>query len=239
MRESEFFSFYNGIDIDALQRQENQGPPAGIPEWFSRSSRPLVGIIGRLWKEKDHETFLQAAKIISQIDPEVHFVIVGDGPLRDSIEAMSVRLEISDRVVLLPAQQDVMAVLRLLTVFVLTSTYEGFPNVLLEASVADIPIVTTSAGGAAEVIVDGESGFVVPCGDAEAIARKVCLLLHDSTLCHQMAAASKQRVVNLFSARIITQQMEAIYEKSLYSPHALFEFKPEPSVQAFASRQGR
>lgn len=228
---------YNGIDAVALQRQWKQNSHALIPELSSRSSHPLVGIIGRLWKEKDHETFLHAAKIINQTEPEVHFVIVGDGPTRDSIEAMCDRLELSDHVVLLPAQQDVLSVLRALTVFVLTSTYEGFPNVLLEAAVADVPIVTTAAGGAAEVIDNDVTGFVVPCGDADAIAQKVCRLLRNSALRNQMATASKERVANLFSARTNIQQMETIYEKSLYTPHDLIE--PEPGASIGSVLQGK
>src|SRR5207249_119758 len=116
---------------------------------------------------------LEAARLISRTRPDARFLIVGEGPMRSGIESEIVREGISNRVHVLGMRKDAQRLIQVLDVLVLTSTSEGLPNVLLEAAVAGTPVVTTAAGGAAEVVLDGETGFVVRVGDAGSIARRV------------------------------------------------------------------
>jgi glycosyltransferase involved in cell wall biosynthesis len=170
---------YNGIELepepDAEARSGTLRDELGLPP-----GAPVVGIVGRLFPEKDHATFLRAAALIGRTHPEVRFLIVGDGVLRGRIEREIAGSGLDGTVLVLGARQDAPALIRLMDVLVLTSLTEGFPNVLLEAIRAATPIVTTAAGGAAEVVVDGQTGFVVPCGDAAAVAARVLDLRRSS-----------------------------------------------------------
>ncbi|MER3422141.1 MAG: hypothetical protein C4293_01790 [Nitrospiraceae bacterium] len=156
-------------------------------------------------------SFLKAAKLVSLARPETYFLIIGDGPCRRELEVETKLLGLSDRVRMLGERKDVLALIQLLDVFVLTSTSEGFPNVLLEANLAGIPVVTTAAGGAVEVVIDGRTGFVVPCGDIEAIARRTLELLGNEGLRGRFAEAARDRVKAFFSADKVASKIEACY----------------------------
>jgi glycosyltransferase involved in cell wall biosynthesis len=206
-------TIYNGIDVarthvpdrDRVQRLRRElGLPPGAP---------IVGIVGRLFPEKDHATFLRAARLVADARPDARFLIVGDGVLRDWVETEIKRLGLDGRVQVLGSRADALALIRLMDVYVLTSVSEGFPNVLLEAAVAGTPVVTTAAGGAAEVVVDGVTGFVVPCGNGGAVARRVLDLLDDQALRRRLADAARDRVMSRFSANRIAAAIEESYTR--------------------------
>lgn len=171
----------------------------------------LVGIVGRLYPEKDHATFLRAARAIADVEPNLRFLIVGDGCLREAVARDVQTLELGDRVSMLGERQDARLLIRLLDVLVLTSTSEGFPNVLLEAMAAGTAVVTTAAGGAAEAVVDGDSGFVVPCGEPSAVAERILTLLRDEARRLRMTASARTRVQEVFSAGRMVEGIEACY----------------------------
>ncbi len=215
--DSKLLTIYNGIDETIMAHPggaqvEQLRAALGIP-----AEAPVVGMVGRLFPEKDHATFLRAAERVIAQRPDARFIIVGEGVLRDRIAAEVRRAGLEGRVLLLGARQDVPDLLALLQVFVLTSTTEGFPNVLLEAAAAGVPTVTTAAGGAAEVVLDGSTGFVVPCGDAEQVAARVLALLDDATLRTRFAEAARDRVRTVFSAEAAARAVEACYDRALAS----------------------
>ncbi len=211
--ETKIHTVYNGIDTD-----ENS-LPARTQVQRIRSmlnlpmESPLVGIIGRLEPEKDHATFLRAALQIARAKPDAHFLIVGNGRLREWILSECRRFGLSDKVLVRGTVQDVLSLMQSLDVLVLTSTSEGCPNVLLEAAVAGTPVVTTAAGGVAEIVLNEQTGFVVPCGDADAVAQNVLKLLNDSALRMRVAGASRDRVRTCFAADRTTQSIQTIYER--------------------------
>ena len=165
-------TIYNGIDLRQIKvllpEQEWQ-----LREQFNfPQETPVVGIVGRLSPEKDHVTFLQAARLISDEMPTARFLIVGDGPLTDLIRAEVVALGLDVHVVMTGERRDVLDLIQFMDVLVLTSTSEGLPNVLLEGAACGVPAVTSAAGGATEVVVNGETGFVVPCKDPAECCRQ-------------------------------------------------------------------
>lgn len=208
----------NGIDVngapvvDGVQRARLR-TELGLPP-----ETPCIGIIGRLSPEKDHGTFLRAARLILAKEPDARFLIVGSGPLRPAITSEIARLGLGDRVRLLGDRKDVHALLGLMDVLVLTSTTEGLPNALLEAAAAGTPVVTTAAGGAVEVVVDGETGFVVPCGDADAVAGRVLDILKDGVLRKRLAEAATNRIRKHFSAERAAAAIQACYARALTEP---------------------
>ena len=209
-------TIYNGVDLETAELSpEERGRLQA--ELHLSPSAPVVGIVGRLYPEKDHGTFLRAARQIAHARPDVRFLIVGEGASRLSIETEVRRLGLTGEVHVLGHRDDARSLIQMMTVLVMTSTSEGLPNVLLEAAVAGVPIVTTAAGGAAEVVVDQETGFVVPCGDADAVAQRVSAVLDDPGLRQRFAAAGRDRVKRLFSAPEMATAIEASYMRHVVS----------------------
>lgn len=204
---------YNGIDQDEVAVLADAQKNKLKAELNLPMNAPLVGIVGRLYPEKDHATFLQAARLISQARPDAYFLIVGEGRFRREIEEEIQRLGLATRTHMLGERRDAQAIIQLLDVLALASISEGLPNVLLEAGVAGTPVVTTAAGGAPEVVVDGDTGFVVPCGDAEAMAQKILTLLDDPALRKRFIQAARERMRRVFSAPQAATAIQDCYDR--------------------------
>jgi L-malate glycosyltransferase len=164
---------YNGVDLAALRVPAREGrmvrswlrlPPDGL----------LVGNISGLRKIKGIGTFVQAAALAHARMPELRFVVVGEGEMRPEVEAQIQRLGLEGIVTLAGAQEDVLPWLAAMDVAVLCSDAEGFSNSLLEYMAAGLPVIATEVGGNREAL--GESGILVPPGDAQAIADHLCRL---------------------------------------------------------------
>jgi len=144
---------YNGIDID---QEKNFEKKAILEEFQLPPEKKIVGIFGRLVKQKQHNLFLEAAQKILEGFRNVHFIIVGDGPLRNTIEKQ-IRSQ-------------------------LTSEDEGLPNVVMEAMLTGTPVVAFDVGGVRELINSDEVGYVVPSNDTQLMAVKTLKLLENSNL---------------------------------------------------------
>src|SRR5439155_6398546 len=132
-----------------------------------------IGSVTRLAEQKDPLTFVRAAAMIARAAPDARFVLVGDGPLRADVEKVAAELGILDRLVITGVRRDVASLLRTFDVFVLSSRWEGLPRVVLEAMAARVPVVATDVDGVGEVVIDGESGRLVPAGAPRALAAAV------------------------------------------------------------------
>jgi glycosyltransferase involved in cell wall biosynthesis len=143
--------------------------------------------------------------------PGVHFVLVGDGPLRADVEAQVGALGLAGRVRLTGLRRDVPALMHSFDVFVLSSLWEGLPRVLPQAMAAGLPIVATAVDGNAEVVTDGVNGFLTAPGDPDAMATAVVRLLDAPSLARRMGQASQARVEE-FGARKMVGDIEALYE---------------------------
>lgn len=154
----------------------------------------VVGTVSALRPEKDHDTFLRAARLVIDVRPNTRILVVGDGPLRSRLEAKCRLLEIDSNVVFAGARQDVAHLLRAMDLFVLSSRTECFPISVLEAMATGRPVVCTDVGGIPEMVVDGINGFLVPRGDSRALADSVLKILSDPALAQRMGSAGRTRV---------------------------------------------
>ena len=173
---------------------------------------PLVGIIGRLAAIKDHGTFLAMAARLAAARPDVSFVIAGDGSLRGALEAEAKSL-LGNRIRFLGWATDLPVLYGALDVVVLTSRNEGTPVALIEAGAAGRPVVATDVGGVAEVVRDGASGFVVPPGDAAALAARVGTLLDDPAAARAMGLAGREWVRARFGSERLVDDLTALYSE--------------------------
>jgi glycosyltransferase involved in cell wall biosynthesis len=172
--------------------------------------------VGRFSKEKGHSTLIRALAEVRPRTP-VFLVLIGDGPLRADVEAL-VRAERLEECVFFAGQQkDVRPYFAAANALVLPSLSEGSPNVLLEAMAARLPIVSTRAGGACEIVSDRKTALVVPTNDPGALARAIQHIAGDAELRAQLAARAYTRLIEHFSPAAYDAKLFGIYESVLGS----------------------
>ena len=204
---------YNGIEVAPLKPVSPEHRKVLFDELGIPLDGCLVGTVGRLFPEKDQITLIDAAAQVCRARPGVHFVIIGEGSSRPLLEARIRFLKVSDRVHLAGGRKDAVEWMQVMSVFVLTSLSEGFPNVLLEAARAGVPTVTTAAGGAAEVVLDGVTGYVVPCRDSQGLAERILELLSNPARGGELARAATVRLRTCFDAKLIAKAIEDCYDR--------------------------
>lgn len=156
--------------------------------------RRLVGTIGHLTPIKDPGNLLRAmAAWEAEAGPCCDSVFVGDGPLRAALEEEARRLGLAPRVHWLGYREDTARCLRAFDLFVLPSASEGLPIAIVEAMGLELPVVATRVGGNAEIVEEGETGFLVPPGEPRALARAVRRLLEDPRLAARFAKRGRRR----------------------------------------------
>jgi glycosyltransferase involved in cell wall biosynthesis len=192
-------------------------PRADDGSTVQRNDRFIVGTVGRLHEQKGHLYLLQAAALIHQAYPQVRFRIIGDGPLRESLEARASALGVNGVVEFLGARNDVPAQLRQFDLFVLPSLWEGLPYVLLEAMTAGLPIVTTGVDGVGEMITDGREGIVVPSRNAHALAAAVIDLMENGARRADLGVKGAQAVKERFSLEAMIEQTLDVYSRAMNS----------------------
>jgi glycosyltransferase involved in cell wall biosynthesis len=149
--------------------------------------------------QKAPQDFIKLSYLAGRDFPGVKFILVGDGVLRASIEEAVKKFRLTARVKLTGWRRDIPDILRVIDVFVLTSLWEGLPVCVLEAMLSGKPVVATDTGGVAEVVFDGETGFLCRPRDVEGMARKLALLLRDEGLRKRIGANARNYLENNFS----------------------------------------
>jgi len=140
----------------------------------------IVGTVANLRPVKGHRYLIDAAAHILQVHPDVHFVFIGEGDLRTALEGQVKKLGIDGHVHFMGHREDARLLTAGFDLAVLASLHEGMPNTVLEAMAAGVPVVATAVGGVTEIIVDQETGFLVPPGDTAAMVQRLgSMLVHD------------------------------------------------------------
>ena len=164
---------------------------AAAPQAAHDDREPQLISVGRFKYPKDFATLVDA---LARLEPPARALLVGDGPERMAIEAEVRRLGLAGRVTLAGERGDVPELLAASDVFVLSSRSEGLPMSVLEAMAAGLPVVASSVGGVPELVVEGETGFLVPVGDAAALAAALERLIADQELRRRLGRAGRRRV---------------------------------------------
>lgn len=208
---------HNGVDPDAFPyRPERDGRPALAAELGIEPGDRVVGILAVFRPEKDHETFLRAARLVLDRVPRARFILAGDGPGRTALEALTAQLGIEDRVVFAGLRSDVSAVLACLDVAVLSSfTIECFPYAILEAMAMGVPAVCTAVGGLPEMIDDGVTGRLVPPRDPAALADGIVDVLGDEPRRREMGAAARRRLEERFTLARSAAETERVIAEAV------------------------
>jgi len=181
---------------------------------------PLVGVVARIARLKGLEYFVEAARAALERFPEARFLLVGDtrvdAAYREELKAQCRRLGVQDRVIFTGFRSDVHDILSALTVSVLPSiSGEGLSNSVLESMAAAVPVVATRVGGNPEVVVDGETGFLVPPKDPLALAQAIGRILAAPGLGGALGQAGRRRVLEQFSNARMIERTQRLYEALL------------------------
>jgi glycosyltransferase involved in cell wall biosynthesis len=194
---------YNGVDTDRFRPREAH----------PRDVLTVLGA-GRLVRQKDPELFVAAAARLNASHPNTRFVFLGDGPLKERIDALIERLGLRDVVELPGERSDVERYFAAADLFWLTSRWEGLPNVVLEAMACAAPVIATDVGGTRELFTSGHEGFLVRPGNAEEIAHYSSALLCDERLRHRMGRQARARAEQ-FSLHRMVSRTEALYLQAM------------------------
>jgi glycosyltransferase involved in cell wall biosynthesis len=189
----------NGVDLErypaVISRDEVRARLGFQP------AHHLIAMIGTFKRQKGHRYLINAFASIAPRFPRLHLLLVGDGELAGEVKAQVEAARLVDRVHFLGSRRDVPELLAASDSFVLPSLWEGLPVALVEAMASGLPIVATTVSGTSQVMVDGTTGWLVPPGNAPALAAAMTALLSDPVRASAMSANARERVTACFSAR--------------------------------------
>lgn len=204
----------NGVDLTRLPQRGEPADQQALRERLGLDhDRPYAACVARFHHVKDHQTLLRGWKHVVAALPSAKLLLVGDGPERTACEAFCGELDLGDSVEFWGIRQDVPDILRAVDVFTLTSVSEAASLTLLEAMASEAPSVLTEVGGNGEHVRNGREGFLVPRGDAEAVAKRLVQLLSDRQFGRSMGFAARERVVAKFSLSETIDAYERLYRQ--------------------------
>lgn len=211
-----FSTIYSGMDVDPFlhadqhrQRVRNQfqiGP-----------DRVVIGKVARLFNLKGHDDLVTAAVRVIKECPNVVFLWVGDGILRDSLTRRIESLGIADHFVFagLVSPSEVPSLIGAMDILVHTSLREGLARALPQALIAGKPAVSYDVDGAREVVISGQTGFLVPPRDTQTLSESLIQLAKNETLRNQLGRAGQTRFTDQFRHETMTRQIREIYQQTL------------------------
>lgn len=209
---------YNGVDIERFHPPMQTRPPIpGCP--FTGASFFIVGTVGRMQTVKAQtllaRAFTRALEQQPALRDRLRLVMVGEGPLRAEAQALLDAAGLSALAWLPGERADVPDVMRGLDCFVLPSLAEGISNTILECMACGVPVLVTAVGGNAELVVDGETGVIVPADDVDAMAAGLVQIAASPERTQAMGRAGRERAVRHFSLPAMVAAYQGLYDRLL------------------------
>lgn len=210
VRPEKCLTIYNPVDIERIEKMTSE--PIDHP-WFTENI-PLIISCGRLTKQKNYPLLLKAVKLTSQ-ERDVRLVVMGDGELKSELESLALKMGLANRVEFLGFRSNPFKYLARAHVFVLSSSWEGFGNVIIEAMTCGVPVISTRCpAGPDEIIMDGKNGILVDVDNAEALSKGILRLLADVELRKKLIIEGKARAKD-FQVEKIISQYEEVFDKAI------------------------
>lgn len=207
---------HEGVDLGHIAA----APVASLHQdlWLPHGA-PVVGNVAALVPHKGQRHLIEAATLVLPQVPDARFVIAGEGELRPALERQIREHRLEKHVLLAGFRPDVLSLHKTFDVFVMSSLTEGLGTSVIDAMACGKPVVATTAGGLPELVLDGETGFLVAPRDHEAMARAITLLLKDEGLRRRMGEAGLTRARVRFSAERMVQETLRVYHRVAMHPH--------------------
>jgi glycosyltransferase involved in cell wall biosynthesis len=200
----DFERYYSDLEIGSLKRE------LGLDD-----DQLLVGTVAILRHKKGHLDLLDAIPLVLDKFPNAHFVFAGDGPQFDNLVQRISDANLRNCVHLLGLRRDVVNILQSLDLFVLPTHQEALGTAFIEAAAMSCPVVGTRVDGVPEVVIDGETGLLVPPHNGNELAFAIIALLGDPVRRKRMGQAGKTWVLKQFSRQAMVTGMEALYKRLL------------------------
>lgn len=211
---TEVYTLLNAVDTDFFERGFSMGNDVKAVLRIPVDAQ-VIGTVAVFRTQKRLDIWMKIAKRILDDHPNVHFIIVGDGPLKNDLLSLRDSLKLNDRVHMPGLQTDVRPYLRAFDVFMITSVFEGLPIALLEAMSMKCCVISTRAGGIGEVITHSKEGLLCDVNEVDLLASYAHKLLTDHKLRIQIGLAARERVVSRFGMSGMVASLENVYKRLL------------------------
>jgi glycosyltransferase involved in cell wall biosynthesis len=206
------FTVHNGVELEDIEKIAKEKREKVRQEFNINPAGKYVAIIARLDAEKGHKYLFQAIPLIAGDIPELKLLVLGEGYANAELKASAQAMGIADRVVFTGLRDDVPAIVSWMDVVVIPSLIEGFGLAAIEAMALAKPVIASRVGGIPEIVVDDETGMLVPPKEPVALARAIGKILQNRKLAEQMGQKGKQRVNEKFNSRLFVKKTLAVYE---------------------------
>jgi glycosyltransferase involved in cell wall biosynthesis len=218
MAEDRVQVIYNGVDEAPetdLAKTSQYKRDLGLSE-----DELVVGVVGNLYPVKGHTYLLDAVPQVLKTCPKTTFLLIGRGELEVPLKTKVKTLGIEEKVRFLGLRHDVPKLLAIMDVFAMPSLSEGLSIALLEAMAAGKPVVVTRVGGNPELVVEGQTGYLVPAGDAQSLAEAILALLGDSNRAKMFGMRAKHIVKERLTVAHMADQYLKLYQQAISQEQA-------------------
>jgi glycosyltransferase involved in cell wall biosynthesis len=202
--------------IDAAEHRRDRRARANVRRELALENRFVWLAAGRLVPAKAYDRLIEAYAEVRRDRPESVLLIAGDGPLESVLRSVVTERQLLPSIQLLGRRDDVPALMSAADAYVMSSDWEGLPMALLEAASGSLPMVATNVAGNSEIVVDGETGFLVPAGDPMALARGMMRVMRMTDAERSaVGEAARTHVAARFHLARVVDRWQAIYEAEL------------------------
>jgi glycosyltransferase involved in cell wall biosynthesis len=210
-RAEKFTTIYSGIEVDKFNLPvdlKNKKQALGISD-----NCFVVGTVSRLDEGKGHEFLIRAMPQVLGKIKDIVFVFVGEGLIRNELEALAKQLKVREKIIFTGLREDVPEILKVFDIFCLASLYEGMARVILEAQAAGIPVIATKVGGIPDIVIENKTAILVKAKDPGSLAEAIIKLAEDASLRASMYQSAKEFVGFKFSAEKMVSDIIKVYEQ--------------------------
>ena len=204
---------YNGINADKI-KQMSQEPLSWEEKQLFDQTTFNIGCIGRLAEQKGYPYIIHAMKKVIRHIPNAVLYIVGDGELKTELQDMVYNFNLSEQIKFLGLKNNVPALLRHWDLFVLPSLWEGLPTVVMEAMICEIPVIATNIPGTNELVIDEETGLLVPEKDPDSLADAIIVLFTEPLMRTKLVLNAKN-FVEIFNMTNISKKYYELFQNNL------------------------
>jgi glycosyltransferase involved in cell wall biosynthesis len=211
-----FTTIYSGLEVEPLRAADSKRDAVRAELSYS-SEHFVIGKIARLFDLKGHEFLVRAAPAIVAAWPNARFLLIGDGTLRKQVECQVAGVGLTDRFTFLglAAPERIPELIAAMDVVVHASLREGLARAVVQALLVGRPVVSYDVDGAREVVIDGETGYLVPPKSIDELAQAVSRLAADPALRAQMGSAGQRRFADPFRQERMVDELHRLYERLL------------------------
>ena len=204
---------YNGIDIETVPKASR----LDIRKTWGISDKDiLIGTVGSLIKRKRIMDLIEATAIVAKrSEHPIKCMIIGKGPEKENLMTKVKERNLDSRIIFTDFQSDAISYINALDIFVMPSEKEGLPRVILEAMLMGKPVIASDITGPSELVVDGETGFLVPVGKTEAIAGAILRLIENPASREQMGEKAKERIIKNFPIEKYINDVKTVFAEVL------------------------